>query len=110
MCGIALVLHRDSAKAETVCRRAIAAISHRGSDNEGFQSIVTRFGTIVLGHRRLSILDLTPTGAQPMVDPQTGNTIIFTGEICNFQALKSELETQGVPSCQLTKKRDAPID
>src|SRR6266436_5662791 len=44
-----------------------------------------------LAHRRLSILDLSPTGAQPMVDPVTGHVLVFNGEIYNFGDLRRRL-------------------
>jgi asparagine synthase (glutamine-hydrolysing) len=49
----------------------------------------------VLGHARLSIIDLSPLGHQPMRDPETGNCIAFNGEIYNFQALRQECEAAG---------------
>ncbi len=49
----------------------------------------------LLAHRRLSILDLSPAGAQPMVDPVTGHVIVFNGEIYNFRELRRRLEAQG---------------
>src|SRR5205085_6182832 len=47
------------------------------------------------GHRRLSILDLSAAGHQPMVHPHTGDVLVFNGEIYNFRALRRELETLG---------------
>jgi len=49
----------------------------------------------MLAHRRLSILDLSPSGAQPMVDPVTGHVIVFNGEIYNFAELRELLVQQG---------------
>ena len=49
-----------------------------------------------MGHARLAILDLSPTGAQPMHDTESGNVIVFNGEIYNFRALRSELEAKGI--------------
>lgn len=48
-----------------------------------------------LAHRRLSIIDLSARGAQPMLDPETGNRIVFNGEIYNYPQLRTELETFG---------------
>ncbi|OFX20772.1 MAG: asparagine synthase (glutamine-hydrolyzing), partial [Anaeromyxobacter sp. RBG_16_69_14] len=50
---------------------------------------------VLLGHRRLSILDLSSAGAQPMVDPVTGGVIVFNGEVYNYQALRQRLATGG---------------
>jgi asparagine synthase (glutamine-hydrolysing) len=50
---------------------------------------------VALGHRRLAILDLSEAGAQPMHDPETGNVLVFNGEIYNFRALRRDLEQAG---------------
>ena len=64
-------------------------IAHRGPDAAGeWISADRRFW---LGNTRLAILDLSPTGAQPMVDPATGNVIVVNGEIYNHRALRTEL-------------------
>lgn len=65
----------------------------RGPDGEGLW--VEKDRRIGLAHRRLSIIDLTEAGSQPMLDPVTGNQIVFNGEIYNYQALRAELETAG---------------
>ena len=51
--------------------------------------------SIVLGQARLSIIDLRPEARQPMIDPQTGNVIVFNGEIYNFSKIRNELENRG---------------
>ena len=58
-----------------------AAVAHRGPDGEGFYRHAAGDGEVHLGHRRLSILDLTPTGAQPMV--ANGLAITYNGELYN---------------------------
>lgn len=65
-------------------------LAHRGPDAEG--AFVAP--GIALGHRRLSILDLSPTGAQPMTVAAT--TVVYNGEAFNFRELRSELEQRGV--------------
>jgi asparagine synthase (glutamine-hydrolysing) len=67
-------------------------ITHRGPDGTGLTSI----GTTRLGHVRLSIIDLEG-GAQPMSDLEGLTTIVFNGEIYNYQTLKRELESLGRP-------------
>ena len=52
-------------------------------------------GKVILGHRRLSIVDLSPAGHQPMLDPATGRWIVFNGEIYNFRELRIELGRLG---------------
>jgi len=73
------------------------AMTHRGPDAQGFWSSppdARGFG-VLLGHRRLSILDLSDAGTQPMVDPTTGDVIVFNGEIYNYVALRERLRDAG---------------
>ena len=70
-----------------------AAIAHRGPDGEG--SYFSADGSIGLTHRRLAIIDLSPTGAQPMTDATTGVTITYNGEIYNYRELRARLESRG---------------
>jgi asparagine synthase (glutamine-hydrolysing) len=68
-------------------------LTHRGPDASGEWWSTDR--KVGFGHRRLSILELTIAGNQPMHDPNTGNTIVFNGEIYNFKDLKKELNNHG---------------
>src|SRR2546428_7866286 len=68
---------------------------HRGPDSSGFWRSGGPEDGVVLAHRRLAIIDLSEDGRQPMADPETGNVIVFNGEIYNFQALRRELEGEG---------------
>lgn len=72
-----------------------AAQAHRGPDDAGLASF--RFGhhTLCLGHRRLSILDLSDAGHQPMLHPQSGDAVVYNGELYNHEALRRELEAAG---------------
>ncbi|TDR76715.1 asparagine synthase (glutamine-hydrolyzing) [Paludibacterium purpuratum] len=75
-------------------RKMTDAISHRGPDASGlWLSPDLRVG---LGHRRLSILDLSPAGAQPMTSPSGRFVVTYNGEIYNFQALRQKLEEFGI--------------
>ena len=71
-------------------------ISHRGPDARG--EWASPDGKIWMGHVRLSILDLSPAGAQPMTGGRDGfagsGTLVFNGEIYNHQALRAELEAR----------------
>ncbi len=66
---------------------------HRGPDGAGLW--VSPDGLCGLVHRRLAIIDLSEAGAQPMLDPETGNAVVFNGEIYNYLALRAELEARG---------------
>ncbi len=67
------------------------ALAPRGPDAAGFFAQ----GSVALGHRRLSILDLSATGQQPMFDPALGLAVVFNGCIYNFRDLRGELEQKG---------------
>ena len=73
--------------------RATHALDHRGPDDSGIFSDNT--AGIGLGHTRLSILDLSPLGHQPMFSSNGQVALVFNGEIYNFRELRSELEQQG---------------
>ena len=92
MCGLAGMLRIDGhpADRETV-RRMTEMIRHRGPDDSGEYFS----GPVGLGFRRLSILDLTPSGHQPMSTPDGRLTIVFNGEIYNYRELRTELEAAG---------------
>jgi len=76
----------------------MGAMVHRGPNDSGFEQVdLDRGGAVAgLGFRRLSIIDLSPAGHQPMVNPDTGDCLVFNGEIYNFQDLRRELESAGV--------------
>jgi len=78
--------------------RALDAIVHRGPDDGGLQIVGTTSADVqvILGNRRLAILDLSPMGHQPMHDPTTGNWIVYNGEVFNFGEIRRELETLDV--------------
>ena len=71
----------------------VSGIAHRGPDDRGLWSSPN--GVCALGHARLSIIDLSPAGHQPMLDPLTGNAIVFNGEIYNFRELRKDCEAAG---------------
>ena len=91
MCGITGIFGGRSADAETVTRMT-RALAHRGPDDEGIW--VDREAGVALGHRRLSIIDLSPAGHQPMHSPAGRYVITLNGEIYNFADLRRELEGQ----------------
>src|SRR5437764_5207967 len=97
MCGIAGIIGRLDDLNRAALERMSNAMIHRGPDDSGtwISAPDDRGWGALLGFRRLSILDLSPAGAQPMVDPVTGHVIVFNGEIYNFSELRRRLETQG---------------
>jgi asparagine synthase (glutamine-hydrolysing) len=97
MCGIAGIIGRLDDYNRAALDRMNGAMVHRGPDASGtwVSASDTRGWGVLLAHRRLSILDLTPAGAQPMVDPVTGHVITFNGEIYNFGDLRRRLVNEG---------------
>ncbi len=88
MCGIAV--HFSSGGRATPLD--LQLIRHRGPDSSG--EWISPDGRCWLGNTRLAIVDLSPTGAQPMTDPATGNVIVVNGEIYNHRALRAELGSE----------------
>lgn len=116
MCGISGYLDMASGVDTAVLRRMNDVIRHRGPDDEGYALIgpggaeffsgpdtlvslpplpETAGAFLGLGHRRLSILDLSESGHQPMCLPERGITVVYNGEIYNFIELRQELEAKG---------------
>ena len=97
MCGIAgcLRFSGDGTRDEAIVKSMLAALAHRGPDGHG----VVRSGPCTLGHRRLSVIDLTDAGLQPMCCQETGHWITYNGEVYNFQELKRQyrLAQDGAP-------------
>ncbi|MBI5136929.1 MAG: asparagine synthase (glutamine-hydrolyzing) [Nitrospirae bacterium] len=95
MCGIAGFLSPidDPARATRVLAAMTDAIVHRGPDDAGHW--VDPAAGVALGHRRLSIVELSPLGHQPMASASGRFSIVFNGEVYNFRALRAELEEKG---------------
>ncbi len=92
MCGLAGELRLDGEFADTAAvGRMAASMRSRGPDGRGLWSR----GPTALGHSRLEIIDLTETGAQPLVDPATGLTIVFNGCLYNYRELRERLRGLG---------------
>lgn len=89
MCGV--VGFKGSGSAELL-EAMMATLSHRGPDDRGGFFL----DTAGLGHTRLSIIDLSDTGHQPMVDESKKIVLAFNGEIYNFKSLRKRLEKKGV--------------
>jgi asparagine synthase (glutamine-hydrolysing) len=97
MCGIAGIVGRLNESNRIALRKMNRALSHRGPDGEGYweSSADDREWGVMLAHRRLSILDLSPAAAQPMVDPVTGHVAVINGEIYNYVELRARLSAEG---------------
>jgi len=93
MCGIAGLLTTGRPEPGLV-RRMIDPIAHRGPDDQGVWTDAE--GGVGLGHRRLSIVDLSPLGHQPMESTDGRWVISYNGEIYNHAALRAELEAAGL--------------
>jgi asparagine synthase (glutamine-hydrolysing) len=92
MCGLAAIVgHIDVRSRTEVVQRMTDALRHRGPDDDGVH--YDEFAS--LGFRRLAILDLTPTGHQPMLTPAGDCAVVFNGEIYNYVELRDELEGLG---------------
>ena len=105
MCGIACILSQRQIIDSKILERFTNSVSHRGPDGCGFMLFSRELKLIKegspcdiflgLGHRRLSILDLSDAGAQPMVTRDGAFAVVYNGEIYNHLELRRELETMG---------------
>lgn len=91
MCGIAGLVHGDAASSLGGVERMLSSIRHRGRDGAA-----TWAGDgVILGHNRLSIIDLSPTGAQPMANSTGTVWVVCNGEIYNYRELREALIARG---------------
>ena len=92
MCGISGLVYSNPAQPvdRDLVRRLTATLAHRGPDADGFLFDAG----VALGHRRLSIIDLS-TGDQPIYNEDRTKAVVFNGEIYNFRSLRADLEQRG---------------
>ncbi len=90
MCGILGIIGEHASLYKDIFLKALKKISHRGPDADGLYEDKN----IILGHRRLSIIDLSEKGNQPMVDDNL--IIVFNGEIYNYQEIRDFLISRGI--------------
>jgi asparagine synthase (glutamine-hydrolysing) len=98
MCGIFGIVTKNERIQDGILENAVRLLAHRGPDDSGTVVLDAGGGgtrQVGLAHTRLSIIDLSPLGHQPMQDAPTGNWIVFNGEIYNFRELRAELEAAG---------------
>jgi len=93
MCGITGFVDFKNNSSQEILKEMTTALSHRGPDGDGLLLNTKDDGVVGIGHRRLSIIDLSPGGKQPMQFGQF--TITFNGEIYNYAELKLELLSLG---------------
>lgn len=98
MCGIAGLIDWQARMGPDATRRAVEAMTarlvHRGPDADGLWQDTG--GVATLGHRRLSIIDLSETGAQPMVSADGDLVITYNGELYNYRDIADDLRAEGV--------------
>ncbi len=96
MCGICGILdyNKNSYIEESVLRSMCLELNHRGPDDEGV-FIDKEEPSVGLGHRRLSIIDLSPAGHQPMSNEDGTVWLVLNGEIYNYKELRTDLENKG---------------
>src|SRR4051812_33049547 len=107
MCGIAALFAYHGAAPEVERDEVVRIRDHmtsRGPDGEGLWHSADR--RVALGHRRLSIIDLSPAGAQPMWSADGSLAVVFNGEIYNYRALRAELENAG---CHFASESDTEV-
>jgi asparagine synthase (glutamine-hydrolysing) len=98
MCGIAGIVDKrrrySAAQLSGIAEVMASGMAHRGPDDSGVW--VSPDGQVALSHRRLSIIDTSPAGHQPMLTADGRQAITFNGEIYNFLELRGQLEASGV--------------
>src|SRR6185295_6518328 len=88
MCGLCGVLSRGAPAQREDVSAMNGTLAHRGPDGEGFHLD----GPVGLGHRRLSIIDLSDAASEPMTNEDGSLWLVFNGEIYNFRELRAELQ------------------
>jgi asparagine synthase (glutamine-hydrolysing) len=96
MCGIlGGVWNKDVQDLDVIVNESLNRIKHRGPDDFGSESFMIADKVLVLGHTRLSIIDLSEQGHQPMFSTCQKYSIVFNGEIYNYKELREELTLLG---------------
>ena len=96
MCGFTGYIDKKGIYGVEILRKMTDSLVHRGPDDAGYEVLPMENGIAALGFRRLSILDLSEAGHQPMFNHDRSIAIMLNGEIYNFQELKQELISSGV--------------
>jgi asparagine synthase (glutamine-hydrolysing) len=96
MCGIAGFVDFKNTSSRKILEEITTTLQHRGPDGEGYYFEEASHAQIGLGHRRLSIIEISECGSQPM--HYNGLQIIFNGEVYNFAEIRQELEKKATNS------------
>ncbi|HSC52248.1 MAG TPA: asparagine synthase (glutamine-hydrolyzing) [Phnomibacter sp.] len=96
MCGIAGYIDYTGNGNREVLASMTDAMLHRGPDDKGYETFDCSGAHVGLGQRRLSIIDLSPLGHQPMFDDTGKHAIIFNGEVYNYQTVAEKLKQRGI--------------
>jgi asparagine synthase (glutamine-hydrolysing) len=104
MCGIAGFCDLKNHSSATVLMKMMESLRHRGPDDSGYSLCYQQDAQIGLGHRRLSIIDLSPLGHQPMAFEDY--EVILNGEIYNYKEIRDELQIQG---CHFKSQSDTEV-
>src|ERR1041385_1031578 len=92
MCGIAGFIDFKRTSNKKILFEMTNKLEHRGPDDAGYEIIENEYAQVGIGHRRLSIIDLSSEGHQPMWSADRNYVITFNGEIYNFKEIRKELE------------------
>lgn len=95
MCGIAGGWWKDANTPQATLPQALTDLKHRGPNDQGFELFPFGSTVLALGHTRLSIIDLSSAGHQPMHSQDGRWSIVFNGEIYNYRELREELRGLG---------------
>jgi asparagine synthase (glutamine-hydrolysing) len=104
MCGIAGIYDPRGRPDTDLVQRMLASMAHRGPDDRGLQVLAEDH--LAFGHLRLSIIELSPLGHQPMASKDGKAWIVYNGEVYNYRELKSELEALG---CSFRSDSDTEV-
>src|SRR5262245_8505893 len=93
MCGIAGFVDFKKRSSQQLLSEMTQAVAHRGPDGQGEYFVETNYATVAMGHRRLSVIDLSAAANQPL--QYDGLHMIFNGEIYNYEEIRNKLIERG---------------
>ena len=94
MCGIVAIISPSMTADLSILRKMRDSLVHRGPDGHG--EYLSESRNVALGHRRLSVVDTSRGGSQPMQSPDGRYQLVFNGEIYNYKSIRATLESKGV--------------